>query len=181
MKPKEAQKLIDCIREMVDTTQINLSPPAIGKALDVSGGKFVVEPKEQAGGPNGGPTPADFDKLYEKIKRRLLDDLRVDPVFVRLLASTPEIELTLEPRIVPMDGSSVKGRICRLVADGFFADAKRQAEVNKRLDSTGGQVNSGRLSVAMGELVIDGVFVREGDFYTPAPGLKITKNELVAR
>jgi hypothetical protein len=120
-------------------------------------------------------TDAQVEKLYTQIKHRLLDDLRVDPVFVQLLANVSEIVVELTPRVMTLDGDSLKGRVARLIAGGFFNEPKRQGAARSELVRTGPDCNSGNLSRAMTEFVADGFLTRDGESFVKAPGVKVTE------
>lgn len=124
-------------------------------------------------GDNGSPA---FEALYQKIKRRLLDECRVDPILLHLLTSAaPEVMIEIEPRVETIAGDTLKGRILRLAKDGFFKQSRSQAETNRELRRTGPEAHSGRLSEAFSALVNDGYLTREGDGFQIAPGVKFTE------
>lgn len=125
---------------------------------------------------------ADFEeKLYQRFKARLIDECRVDPILLELLTNRPEIVIDVEPRVMSLDGSSLRGRLARLMASGFFATAKTQSACRAELRRTGTDVNSGQLSTSVNDFVKDGFLTRDGDGYVLAAGIKITEREVVAR
>jgi hypothetical protein len=182
MKRSDAEQLIALIQKLADAA------PTVGWPAAKPGESVPVRPLvgdspdlKMRPADNGQPSPAavDFEVLYQKIKRRLLDDLKVDPVFVKLLATQPEIMVEIEPRVVEMEGSSLKGRIARLMAAGFFKDSKKSGTVRGELARTGSDPGSGgRLSEALSEYVLQGFLTREGDGYTLAPGVKVSEKVL---
>lgn len=192
MKKHEAEKLIAVIRELAKDLEEDRPLKAgevlpVRTSLDRPHQQMNAEQQRevariQAAGIAGKiPTEAavDFEVLYQKIKRRLLDELKVDPIFVRLLASQPEIMVEIEPRVVEMDGASLKGRIARLMAAGWFKDARKSGSVRTELARTGSDPGSGgRLSEALTEYVNQGFLTREGEGYTLAPGVKVSEKRL---
>lgn len=123
----------------------------------------------------------DFEALYQKIMRRLLEQLRVDPIFLRLLAAQPEVVVEIEPRQVTVDGSSLKGRIARLIVAGFFKEIRKAGQVYSELKRTGTEPNSGNVSKALADFVADGLLTREGtEGFLVAPGLKVSEKVLTA-
>jgi hypothetical protein len=129
---------------------------ALGKVLErISGGNVAVPPvtgKADARlsamtppvtGPGadyskatGGAVPVgdDFEKLYQQIKRRLIDECRVDPILLQLLTSSaPELRIDIEPRVLELAESSLRGRIALLVASGFFDGPRTQADTIREL------------------------------------------------
>ena len=75
-----------------------------------------------------------------------------------------------------MDGSSLKGRVARLLAGGFFAEAKTQGATRTELKRTGTDVNTGNLSKAFADFLSDGLLERgPSDTYQAAAGIKVTE------
>jgi hypothetical protein len=151
-------------------------PPvaATGKAQEA--GKTSADARPVPGG-SPGSAPA-FEELYQRIKARLLDELRVDPTFVKLLANQPEILLEIEPVVVEMDGGTLQGRICRLVAEGFLDTPRSQADINRELARTGAQAHTGRLSEAVNALKLIRIVTQEDTGYRRAPGVKVSSHTL---
>lgn len=165
MNQKEAETLIATIRGLVTTQAAGGALPATPSA-----------PPAKAS-----LSRADEDELFQRLKARIIEDCRIDPILLQLLVSRPEIVIDVEPRVVTLEGGSLKGRIARLVAAGFFATAKTQGACRAELRRTGSDVNSGNLSTAFNDFVRDGYLTREGDSYVCAPGLKVTEREVIAR
>lgn len=166
---------------------------AIGSALDklvagpVNGAKFVGPGADYSTAqaiPAAGPVPAaavDFEILYQKIKRRLVDEARVDPVLLHLLVNAaPELSITVEPRILELTDRTLKGRLAKLAAGGFFKTAQTQADTNRELKRTGAEAHTGRLSEAFTDLVNEGILTREASGFQLAPGVKVTQKALEA-
>jgi len=113
------------------------------------------------------------EQLYQKFKARLLEEA---PALVQVLATAPELEVTVERRVVEIDGSTMKGRLARLLADGFLDSGKRNGELVKELGRTGTQVHPARVSEALSEFVVMRLIERDGgDRYRKAEGAKVTK------
>lgn len=186
MKKSDADQLIELITKLAEPvvagTLSGVAPmdrkagtsPLRGRPLDDNGAiEFQKAPPAAA---------VDFEVLYQKVKRRLLDDLRVDPLFVKLLATQPEIMVEIEPRVVEMDGASLKGRVARLMASGWFKDPRKSGAVRTELARTGSDPGSGgRLSEALTEYVNQGFLTREGEAYVLAPGVKVSEKVIEAR
>lgn len=138
-------------------------------------------PEEQAG-VRAKLDAAQVEALYIQFKHRLIDDLRSDPVFVKLLAAQPEIVVEFEPRIVTLDATTMKGRLARLIADGWFATPRATGAARKEMARTGADPGGGGgLSDALSAFVKDGFLTRDGGDYVVAPGIKITQRDLSAR
>jgi hypothetical protein len=114
------------------------------------------------------PTPAtspaaaagavvDEDALYERFKARLLADA---PALLRLTTIAPEIEVTRERKIIKIDGSTLRGRVAKLIADGFFAAGKSNRETVNELARTGRTAHDSNVSKELGELIAMGFLYR---------------------
>jgi len=113
----------------------------------------------------------DLDAIYQEVKRRLSAET---PALLRVLAVKPELEVRVERRTVQADGSSLKGRIAQLIADGFFDEGRSQSNTRTELKRRGSEPNFGNLSREMGALHKDGFLVRESDdSYHAVPGMKV--------
>jgi hypothetical protein len=112
---------------------------------------------------------SDFEVLYDAIKRRAMQD----HILLKVLVDKPELEITVQRRTVQMDGTSAKGRIARLIADGFFDAGATQTAVRTQLKRTGADVNSGNISTIVGSLHKDGFLTCDGNIYRAVPGMKV--------
>lgn len=174
MKRHEAEKLIETIRSFVDD----------GRPVTVAG---KPEPKANGEPPAaevrpGGKLSIDTDQLeaiYQQIKRRLLDDCRIDPILLQLVTQRPEMVVDVEPRIVQIDGATMKGRVARLLAAGWFQEPRATAAVRQELQRTGNDPGGGgSLAGKLGELREEGFLVRDGERWSAAPGLKVTERTI---
>ncbi|HVL65747.1 MAG TPA: hypothetical protein VM364_00665 [Vicinamibacterales bacterium] len=120
-----------------------------------------------------GATPLTNDALYAELLARLVQDAAKDPVLLRVIATKPELEVLVERKMIQMDGSSLKGRVARLIAEGFFREPRTQGATRSELKRTGPDVNSGNLSRAFSEFVRDGFLTDEGSVgYREVAGMK---------
>jgi hypothetical protein len=122
----------------------------------------------------------DAEAVYQAIKARLLTDAKYDPVLLNVLAKRSDIVVEIEPVTVTVDGSTVKGRVARLIAQGWFRENVRAVgDVRKELARTGSDPGGGgALGILLGNLVKDGLLTREGNGFLIAPGVKATEREL---
>lgn len=119
------------------------------------------------------------EAIYQQIKRRLLDECRVDPILLHLLTnSAPEMIVSIEPRTIDLNAGTLRGRLALLAAGGFFGEVRTQADANRELKRTGAEAHSGRLSEAFSQLVLDGFLTREENGFRLAPGAKITEKRI---
>lgn len=118
------------------------------------------------------------EELYQKFKARLLQEA---PALLKLLALQPEIDVTVERKVVPLDATSMKGRIAILIANGFLDSGKRNGEIVKELARTGPTANAGRVSEALSDLIAMGIVTRAaGDRYEKNPDAKVTKTAVAS-
>lgn len=206
MNEREAEILIDAIRRLapnphapdvgkasldvvgtiggkatIETARKAGTSPLRGKPLELSGGT-VFEPRPApAGGLHDlGLSPDAIEQLYTTIKNRIIDEARLDPILLQLLTVRPELVVEVEPRLVSVGGMSLKGRIARLMANGWLKTARKQNEIRVELTRTGTEPNSGQLSTTVNDYVADGFLTRDGDGYVLAPSVKVTERELRA-
>ncbi len=98
-----------------------------------------------------------------------------------MLAQRPELIVEIEPRVVKVDGSGMKGRVVRLMAQGWFAEPRTSSDVRKEVQRLGGSdPGGGPPGMLLSTLAKDGFFIRVGEGYVLAPGIKVTERELTA-
>lgn len=172
MNQSEADKLIAVIRECV-----RAQPEVLQGATDRV---IQIQP---ASNPNGGGK-ASFsaeaaEELYQHIKNRLIEECRVDPVLLHLLTTRPELVVEVEPRTVTVDGTTLKGRVARLMAQGWFANPRAVSACRKELARTGADPGGGGgLSDCLAAYTRDGFLVREGDGYQLAPAVAVSEKHI---
>jgi len=119
------------------------------------------------------------EELYQAFKRRLVDEA---PGLLRVLAARPELEVVFTPETMTIDGKTLRGRIARLLVDGFFDKGVTAAGVQKELARRGrdpGPGNTYNEVKALAELEFLTVekgkdeSSRERTLYRPAPGMKV--------
>lgn len=74
---------------------------------------------------------------YDGLLRRLRADLLKEPAVLRLLTEKPSLTVEVRRPTIEANGDTLKGRIARLLADGFFEDARLQSEVIAAMARTG--------------------------------------------
>lgn len=145
--------------------------PLKGRPLDDDGAIKFSKP---------GDLPYPASSFYLEVRERLLKDADVQAALVKITASRPEILIELTPKTITFDGGSPKGRLARMVANGLFNEPIKPGVAIKEFKRTGGEIHPSRLSEHLGEFVVNGFLLREGDTYVKAPGLKVTTKELQA-
>ena len=180
MKKHEAERLIEVIRELSEDGSTASKPGGRVNSGSEHGSQARTEAHPPAPRPING-TPPDMEAVYQFIKTRFLEDARIDPILLQLLTSRPEIIVEVEPRVVTLDGSTPRGRMARLIASGWFAEARAAGTVRKEMARTGNDPGGGgSLHDNLKALVTDGFLVRDGDGYTAAPGVKVSEKRLEA-
>lgn len=116
------------------------------------------------------------DALYQAIKARILED---EPILLKALATHPEIVVEVVPRVVTVEGDTMKGRVVRLMARGWFDQPRDVGAVRKELARTGTDPGGGgALGIMLNKFVADGFFVREGNGFVLSPRVKVREREL---
>jgi hypothetical protein len=144
-------------------------------------GKQVAE---AARGPTPHAPPAErgfarrelADEVYELVKERAL----ADPKLLALFQRVPEIEVTKSVERIHVDYNSQPGVIAAMIAEGFFVDATKPAEVINELKRRGRSVHPANVSRDLGRLTEQGFLTKEADGYRQVAGMKINIVEDVA-
>lgn len=188
MKRHEAQALIDVIQRFTSDDEPKDRAAAAGKGpAKVSAVAGRQQPAEVTRGAADvaerfTSTAVDEEALYQRFKERFIEEARIDPVLLHLIATRPEIVVEVEPRVVKVDGSSAKGRVARLMAQGWFTEPRAVAAVRAELKRTGSDPGGGgTLYDVLGAFKRDGFLVDEAQGYKIAPGVKVTEHELSVR
>lgn len=120
------------------------------------------------------PADQDFEATYAAIKARLLSDLPTEQALLRLLVLKPELMVEVTRQVIHVDGKTLRGRIARLVADGFFGSARTSAQVLEELLKRGADRPSNiELGNEMKALCDMGFFTRDNKWYSLVDGMKV--------
>jgi hypothetical protein len=116
--------------------------------------------------------PDTVERLYQEFKGRIISE---EPAAVlKLLQSKPRIVVEVTPRVVTYDGNTTKGRIARLMAEGWFAEPRAAAAVRTELSRIGADPGGGTAD-HVSDFAKAGFLVREGTKFRLAPGAEVTK------
>lgn len=119
------------------------------------------------------------DALYNQIKKRLIAEA---PQILKVLATKPAIVVEITPRVVTIEGSSLKGRLARLIAKGGLETSREATDIRKELQLTGGEIHPSNMSKALAEFVLDGFLSKVGNSkYKRVEDVKISERDLTAR
>lgn len=161
---RENEELRARIEEFEKRERSRAESSSHGTAVDAPSSGRRTEPGD------AGRTPASADALYEEFKRRLL----AEPAVLRVLTAKPQIDVEVERKIVTVDGTSVKGRVAKLLAKGFFRAPQGQGETRTELRRTGPDINTGTLSKVFGDLLAEGFLEKYGATkYVEVPDMKV--------
>lgn len=111
----------------------------------------------------------DNESLYQAIKKRLMEEA---PALVRLLTFKPEIELKIERRVIQMSTESLDGNVAKLLHDGFFDEARGNAETVNELNRRGWKTIAPRMSDAFARFNKMGLLYNESGKYRAVEGAK---------
>lgn len=75
--------------------------------------------------PPAPPVAGDEEALYQRFKRRLLQELQAEaPALLKLLGSRPELEVQIERPTIQIDGATLRGRLAQFIVEGWFDEPK---------------------------------------------------------
>ncbi len=177
---EDAKLIARTIDAAVGSALAKLASPSDAKSVTVvSGSKAKVAelpPDVAPANGDGRMLNADqIERLYREFKARFINDAKIDPILLHLIQSRPEIVVEIERQVVRVDGTTLKGRVARLIAGGYFGEMRLTGTVKKELMRTGPEPNGGNLSTTLGGLVTDGFLTRDGDGYIAAPGCTVSE------
>ncbi len=127
-KPKETDVTkdeADTLRRENDALRLEINRLKAGLAPRPAAVKIVGDPAAP---------PADIEFIYEQVKARLA---REAPAMLRVLAVKPEIEVRLERVQLDARGDSLRGRVARLIAEGFYERGQSAPGTQKELGRRG--------------------------------------------
>lgn len=197
MNKQEAEKLIETIKSFViefdrphqkmnqaqkdEMARIEAAgQKANGKALTLD--RQVLEGTDNVGGHLKPFVLPELEQLYRQFKNRLIEECAIDPTLLHLLTTRPELVVEVERKELTLDGSTLRGRVARLIAGGWFDETRATAATRKELARTGSDPSgNNNLATALSQYRIDGFLVSEGDGWKRAPGIKVTETTIASR
>lgn len=112
----------------------------------------------------------DNEALYQAFKTRLVAEA---PGLLRVLETRPEIEVQVQRKTLQLDEFSLKGRIAKLLRDGFFREPRGCGSVRTALKRTGPDANTANIGRALDDFTRDGFVTYEGSGYREVSGMKV--------
>lgn len=121
-----------------------------------------------------GWTPME-EELYQKFKARLLAELRTEaPALLKVAATAPELAVAVTREVIEIDGKSLRGRVARLIADGYLDAGKTNGEVTREISRTGPEAHPSNVLKEIKGLIEKGlVHKTDGGRFILAPGAKV--------
>jgi len=188
MKLEEFEAIVRAIQPFVDSTPPKdwvgkgepkkVNPEAYGPPKAIPDGKADKVLAAKLYGPTGMPL-FNEEELYQRFKKRLINECSLDPTLLHLLTQTPEIIVGYERTVEQVDGTTLRGRVVRLISAGYFKEARTVGSTRRELARTGPDPGGGgSLGQHLADLVRSGLLTREGEGFQQAPGIKITEKEI---
>jgi hypothetical protein len=83
----------------------------------------------------------DVNTIAEQLMPKILEQLKAAPEFATLqvMAERPELQVTIVRKAIDVDGSTLRGRLAQLIAEGWFNDPRGNSEVMRELARRGFQ------------------------------------------
>jgi hypothetical protein len=104
-------------------------------------------------------------------------DAAKDPVLLKAIASKPELEVAVKRVTIEADGDSLRGRLAKLIAEGFFDETIGGTSAHTELQRRG--VGSAKPNVykELDRLTSLGFLTKEQGGYCAVPGMKVRITE----
>lgn len=111
------------------------------------------------------------EALYQKVVERLK---REAPGLLKVLVMKPELDVEIKLATISLDGSSLRGRIATLIADGFFDEPREAIAVLHELRRRGGGAgDKNNYQRELGWLSHSGFLTREPSGFQAVEGMKV--------
>jgi hypothetical protein len=167
-------RVLELEREIKEMRRTRLPSVVQGGYTAPEGGEKPPAPSTGSGvRPSATINGVDLDALYEAIKLKALNDPR-DAEVLAILRRVPEIEMRIERVKVEIDSKSVKGRIVKLLAEGFYDEGATNSSTRGALKRTGPDANNANIANILADLQKDGFLTLEGSgAYRAVPGMKV--------
>jgi hypothetical protein len=98
------------------------------------------------------------------------------PEIVALLIEKPTLRITTTQPVINWDGSTLKGRLAKLIAEGFFKNPRPPADVLKECQRRGWLTSNNRsnhVALPLADITEMGFLTKEDSGYQAAPGMEI--------
>jgi hypothetical protein len=141
--------------------------------------RLLKELKQRRSGLLEGTDPGDVDAIAAKVIERLQASGEIPALNVS--AEKPEITVTVQRKVIDLDGSTLKGRLAQMVAVGWFDEAKTGNSAYDELQRRGFATAKPNVYRELDALANWGFVTKEpsGGFLAVA-GMKINLREMEA-
>lgn len=112
---------------------------------------------------------ADEEALYQRFKARLMKEA---PKLLKVLAISPEIEVSETRETIEIDGKSLRGRLALLITKGFFDEPKVGNAAFNELKRIGHSTAKPNVYKECDRLTELGFLTKEESGYQAVPGMK---------
>jgi hypothetical protein len=113
------------------------------------------------------------EALYRAFKARLIDELPADPFLLRVLATRPELEVTVVRKKVTADGETLTGRIAIMLSEGWFDSIRGATSTSNEMKRRGWNHDYRHVDRACRVLAEQGFFRIEPGGVIGVPGMKV--------
>lgn len=115
-----------------------------------------------------------IEAAYTQLLARLVNDAAKDPILLHVIAARPELKVSVKRQVIDVDGETLRGRIARLMAAGFFeGEAQTTSTVLGELQRRGFTTAPPNVSKELGELTRMGFLTRDNKWYRGVPEMKV--------
>ena len=118
-----------------------------------------------------------FEATYQYVRKRAREDAAE---ILQMLVDQPELRVEVKRSILEVDGSTLYGRLCRLVSEGFFKQPQSYQVTAKEAIRRGWcspKTPHMRVQEPLDKLASLGFLTREADGYLAVPGMKVSVEE----
>lgn len=117
----------------------------------------------------------DLEEVYRFVRQRIIAEK--DPGVMEVIARRPELRVKIERAVVEVDESSLRGRLARLLAEGFFDSTETASAAYTELRRRGVSVAKPSVYAEMDKLTTLGIVTKEaGEGYRKSPDAIIKKS-----
>jgi len=171
-KDRRLAQLVERVQQLEDQLKQRSDSPTPAAPRRASGSGEGSGSSDRRDRPSPVRVEVDEDRnaLYDFFKARLVEDA---PALIRVLAEKPSVEVTVTRPVLDFDPSSLKGRIIRLIAGGWFnGDRKTPSMIRGELKRHGPDANTANIGRSMDDFVNIGLFTDEGSGYQIVAGVQ---------
>jgi hypothetical protein len=122
-----------------------------------------------------------INDIWPRVRDRITSEAVKDPVILNLLASRPELNVSVAVRTTSLTDETLKGKLAKLVADGYFDKPVNGYTAFNELKRRGVSVAKPNVYRELDNLSGMGFLTKEDGGYQRVPGIKVTQTEISSR